>query len=91
MKHFLFKITYSKRNRSGYRQGTLRLWKIVRNRPEYVGAYIFTFEDDMQAVRNAAEVHKVLPKKYFDKTESGGHNWTPGALRDAGIAEFHQL
>ena len=91
MKSFMFSMTRSKPDKGGTRQGSVLLWKIVRNRPVQVGVYNFTFQGDNQALLNAAEHFKLLPKRYFEEGPMGGREWSLLRLREEKVAEFYQI
>lgn len=63
MKHFLFTIAESKRNRSGFTTKQLKLHRVVNGVPKFVGRYTYTFESEAQACYNAIEELKALPEK----------------------------
>jgi hypothetical protein len=63
LKHFVYTIVVSKRDRSGNVTKQLKLHRIVKGIPKFVGRYNYTFESEAQACYNAIEMLKALPEK----------------------------
>lgn len=64
-KHFLYTIAESRRDRNGNSTRQIRLYRVVRGMPVFLGRYNYTFESDAQACYNAMEALNVLPKKVW--------------------------
>lgn len=90
MKHFIY--TYSEHTpRGGHTKKTVRLYRVVRNAPKFVGELTETFVDQAQLVMMTAEKFKALPKHCFATATFGGYAHTPWSLKEDGIATFHQM
>jgi hypothetical protein len=69
VKHFLY--TYSERTpRNGHTEKTVRIWRVLRNKPVHVATATDTFVDENQLVMETMEKHKLLPKAVFVRHKS---------------------
>lgn len=87
MKHFLFRVD---RQPKAHAYGTVRLWKIVKNAPVYLGKQDFNYQDNLQAPFGLAEKLKALPKRCFvENPRTGGYLHHPNPLRTD--YQFHEV
>lgn len=91
MKHFIYTYSEGKAPRDG--SGivkTVRIYRVKRNKPEFVAEGSDTFVSEFQLVMQVAEKAKLLPKKAFSRNKANGcliygSSWS---LDQAGIACF---
>lgn len=93
MIHFIYHYSEEQRpRRNGTTYKTVRLWRIKKNVPVYLGAHTETFVDQNQLVMITAERYKALPKKWFESHPMlGGFSWSPWGLKEKGVAQFYQI
>jgi hypothetical protein len=90
MRHFIY--TYSEHTpRNGHTVKTVRVWRIVRNAPRFVGEMSDTFVDQNQLVMQLLQTAGALPKHCFERRENGSSKHVPWSLKEAGIATITQL
>lgn len=92
MRHFLFTWHEGKPPRDG--SGIVkivRLWRIVRNTPVFIGEDRDTFVSKDQHVLMLAEKLKALPRAAFAKGPHGGYAHALWSLKDQGIASFTEI
>lgn len=73
--------------RNGHTVYTVRIYRVIRGVPKYVGGGSDTFVSDFQQFMDNAKRCKLLPKRAFESNHFGGYKYgAPHSLRDAGIA-----
>ena len=91
MRHFVY--TYSERTpRNGHVEKTVRIYRIVRNKPTFVCEETDTFVSEFQLVMGAMQRAKALPAKAFEKHPSGCWKYGYAYLLElAGIASVTRI
>lgn len=90
MRHFIY--TYSERTpRNGHTVKTVRLFRIIRNEPQFVGEVSDTFVDKNQLAMAALQQFKALPRAAFARPENGSLSHTLWSLKSEGIATVTEI
>lgn len=90
MLYFIY--TYAEKVKSGTTRKTVRIYKIKKNMPVFMGEMSETYVSEFQLVMLAMEGFKLLPTKAFEKGLSGGYlYYYASGLRDAGIAHITRV
>lgn len=77
---------------TGYTFYTVRVYRIVRGVPVFIGALTDSFVSEFQLVMMALEKYKALPKRAFELSQFGGHKYCQAyLLREAGIADVRRV
>lgn len=88
MLYFIY--TYAEKAKGGHTSKTVRIYRIKKNLPIFMGTLTDTsYVSEFQLVMMAMEQLKLLPAKSFEKNPNTGgylHFYASG-LRDSGIAE----
>lgn len=93
MRHFIYTMQErpADRRTPGTRR-TVRIWRIVRNKPVFVVEHAETFVDEFQLIMIALKRAKALPAKAFERNANSMHRYgSASALLQAGIADVERL
>lgn len=93
MKTFIYQIEEGKpaRNGSGTKR-TVTIWRVKNNKPIFLKVHTEAFCYGFQLVMEALKNEKVLPKKAFDRNETGAYTYgTQEKMKQAGFAIFHEI
>lgn len=87
MLYFIY--TYAEKAKGGTTHKTVRIYKIKKNLPVFMGEMTDTYVSEFQLVMMAMQEFKLLPAKAFEKNDNtGGFKYFyASGLREAGIAE----
>lgn len=91
MLYFIY--TYTEKVRAGHCYKTVRIYKIKKNLPVFMGELTETFVDEFQLVMMAMETYKLLPAKAFERNpNTGSHkHYFRASLLEAGIAHITRV
>lgn len=90
MLHFIY--TYAEKVKGGTTHKTVRIYKIKKNMPVFMGEMSETYVSEFQLVMMAMEAFKLMPARAFEKGPSGGHLYHYAAgLLEAGIAHITRV
>ncbi len=84
MKSYVYTYT-SRRTNKGYRNHTVTLCRIKRNKLVFVGTMTRAFVSEIQLALMIMAEHKELPTKVLESSDSA---WS---LKEAGIADIQRI
>lgn len=92
MRHFLMQYSeYKGRNDYAVKK-TVRIWRIIRNEPRFVGEMTETFVDQFQLFMMCAQKYKAMPRAAFVENQFGGYKYcNKSSIKDAGFATVHEI
>ena len=91
MLYFIY--TYAEKVKAGHCHKTVRIYKIKKNLPVFMGEMTDTFVDEFQLVMMAMEAFKLLPAHTFERNPTTGSltYHYKASLVDAGIAHITRV
>ena len=91
MLYFIY--TYAEKVRKGHCYKTVRIYKVKKNLPVFMGEMTDTFVDEFQLVMQAMEQFQLLPAKAFEKAPNTGglKYYYKASLIEAGIAHITRV
>jgi hypothetical protein len=94
MKTFIYVYSETKApsDNSG-RKKTVRVWRVVKNKPVWVGERTETYCSEYELVMNCLQYYKALPAEAFERVPPSNTRKykSEASLREAGIADLHSL
>lgn len=93
MKHFIFTGKEHKPRRDANIKRTVRIYEVKRNVPVFLAEFSDYFSGYDQMVLEAMELHKLLPRKAFERNPNTGSciHGSLYTLKGAGIATITQV
>jgi len=93
MLHFIYTFSEHKSKRESAFTKTVRLYRIKKNIPIFVGELSDSFVSEFQLVMMTAEKYKALPKSVFTENKAtGGYKYSSAySIENAGIATFNKV